>query len=153
MLAAQYTPQNNSSLLFNIVNTIDDPYYSGLRARVPNFAKINTKSNGTISEKKTSFFGKKESKSKDKEKDLKDKELVLPKQRPSFAQMPHPASFSTLYQLHQMQNGMPGTVSKKGNFQRHKSQPEPYTMWHAKSYESGIGKMIENFTCLCKFEF
>jgi len=122
----------------------DDPYYSGLRARVPNFAKANTKSNGTISDKKTSFFGKKESKSKDKEKDLKDKEVVMPKQRPSFAQMPHPASFSTLYQLHQMQNGMLGTVSKRGNFQRHKSQPEPYSMWHAKSYESGIDAELES---------
>lgn len=134
------TWQNNSSLFFNLLNTSDDPYYSGLRARVPNFAKVNTKTNGTINDKKTSFFGKKEGKSKDKEKDLKDKEVVLPKQRPSYAQMPHPASFSTLYQLHQMQNGMLGTVSRKANYQRHKSQPESYNMWHAKSYESGIGK-------------
>ena len=117
-----------------------------MRARVPNFVKMNTKNNGTMNEKKTSFFGKKENKSKDKEKDLKDKEIVLPKQRPSFVQMPHPASFSTLYQLHQMQNGTLGTVSKRGNFQRHKSQPEPYTsssIWHAKSFESGIGMNVK----------
>lgn len=119
----------------------DDPYYCGLRARVPNFAKQNGKTNGTISEKKTSFFGKKDNKSKEKEKDVKEKETVQPKQRPSTVQMPHPASFSTLYQLHQMQNGTMGTVSKRATYQRHNSQPEPYSMWHAKSYESGIGKV------------
>lgn len=117
----------------------DDPYYCGLRARVPNFGKMNNKNNGTINEKKTSFFGKKDFKTKDKEKDYKEKDFVLPKQRSSFVQMPHPASFSTLYQLHQMQNGILDTASKRGNFQRHKSQPDQYNMWHAKSYESGIG--------------
>jgi hypothetical protein len=108
-----------------------------------------------VTEKKMSFFGsKKDSKSKEKEKEkelkeLKEKELreketkesVSPKQRPSFSQMPHPASFSTLYQLHQIQNGMMGTMSRKGNFQRHNSQPDAYNMWHAKSYESGIGEL------------
>lgn len=118
--------------------TIDDPYYSGMRARVPNFAKISTKPNGAIPEKKTSFFGKKEIKAKEKVLAEKGK-LVVPKQRPSIVQMPHPASFSTLYQLHQMQNGMLGTVSKKDNFRRQLSQPESYSMWHTKSYESGIG--------------
>lgn len=92
-----------------------------------------------VNEKKTSFFGKKDNKSsKEKEKETKDKEsMSVAKQRPSFAQLPHPASFSTLYQLHQVQNA---TMSKKGNFQRHNSQPDAsYNMWHAKSYESGIG--------------
>lgn len=130
----------------------DDPYYCGMRARVPNFAKANAsiKINETINEKKTSFFGKKESKPKEKEKDS-----TAPKQRLSYAQMPHPASFSTLYQLHQMQNGMLGTVSKRGSqggsFQRHNSQPEPYAMWHAKSFESGIGKN-RNFKSKKPFE-
>lgn len=122
-----------------------------MRARVPNFgAKANAKTNGTINEKKMSFFGKKENKSKDKEKEKEKepKEAVTPytppKQRPSYAQMPHPASFSTLYQLHQMQNGVMDTINRKGTFQRHNSQPVAvhphYNMWHAKSYESGIGK-------------
>jgi hypothetical protein len=124
---------------------------------VPNFvAKANTKTNGTVTEKKMSFFGKKDSKSKDKEKEKeKEKEpkeaVTPPKQRPSYAQMPHPASFSTLYQLHQMQNGMMDTMSRRGTFQRHNSQPVPvhphYNMWHAKSYESGIGKLL-NFKLL-----
>lgn len=131
-----------------------------MKARVPNFAKVNgninnsnSKVNGTLNEsKKISFFGKKDSskskekeKEKEKEKDVKDtkevkdRESTSPKQRPSVAHMPHPASFSTLYQLHQMQNGvLNGTVKHNGNIHRHNSQPEPY-IWHAKSYESGIG--------------
>lgn len=101
-----------------------------------------------------SLFSKKDNKSKEKEKDLKDKEPVPPKQRLSFAQMPHPASFSTLYQLHQMQNGMLGTISKKGNFHRHNSQPEPHNMWHTKSYESGIGKLrIVYCNCFDNLDF
>ena len=152
-----------------LLKSPDDPYYCGLKARVPNFAKgngINSSNasskdsktvNGTISEKKTSFFGiKKDTKSKDKEKEKekekepkekekekepKEKESGSPKQRPSVAHMPHPASFSTLYQLHQMQNGVVnGTLKHNGVYNRHYSQPEPY-MWHAKSYESGIGKI------------
>lgn len=124
---------------------------------MPNFvakaAKATAKTNGTVSEKKMSFFGKKDSKSKDKEKEKeKEKEtkesVTPPKQRPSYAQMPHPASFSTLYQLHQMQNGMMDTMSRRGTFQRHNSQPVPvhphYNMWHAKSYESGIGKKLNS---------
>lgn len=77
----------------------------------------------------------------EKEKDVvKDKESSSPKQRPSIAQMPHPASFSTLYQLHQMQNGMLNGTVKHGAYLRHHSQPEPY-MWHAKSFDNGIGKI------------
>lgn len=85
-----------------------------------------------MSDKKSSFLNK--------NGDNKSKEKDYSKQRPSFAQLPHPASFSTLYQLHQIQNGMlHGTISKQGAFHRHNSQHEPY-MWHAKSFESGIGK-------------
>ncbi|CAO1407305.1 unnamed protein product [Diamesa serratosioi] len=116
----------------------DDPYYCGMRARVPNFGKVNVKSNGTLGEKKPSIFSKVASKLKDKD--------PASKQRPSVAQLPHPASFSTLYQLHQMQNGTinhPNHNSKNGIFQRHNSQPEPY-IWHAKSYESGIDTEYES---------
>lgn len=114
-----------------------------MRARVPNFAKSG-KPKFTNNEKRTGFFSKKEIKIKDieKERDFKDREALPPKQRPSFAQLPHPASFSTLYQLHQMQSGVLGTVSKRGNFQRQNSQPEPYSIWHSKSFESGIGKDV-----------
>jgi hypothetical protein len=130
-----------------------------MKARVPNFAKANGKA--TVNEKKSSgfFSSKKDSKSKEKdkekekdvkdkekEKDAKDKESSSPKQRsPPVAHMPHPASFSTLYQLHQMQNGMlTGTMKHNGIFHRHNSQPEPF-MWHAKSYESGIGNDSHDF--------
>lgn len=130
------------------------------------------KSNGTISESKkssvSSFFSSKNkdgSKSKEKEKDkekekvekekekdvVKDKEASSPKQRPSVAQLPHPASFSTLYQLHQMQNGMlNGTMKHNGIFQRHNSQPEPY-MWHAKSYDNGLGKALKLRICFVNY--
>lgn len=115
-----------------LFNFPDDPYYCGLRARVPNFAKTKLKPNENLSDKKSSFLNK--------NGDNKSKEKDYSKQRPSFAQLPHPASFSTLYQLHQIQNGMlHGTISKQGAFHRHNSQHEPY-MWHAKSFESGIGK-------------
>lgn len=128
---------------------LDDPYYCGMKARVPNFVKQNGKiTNGTVVEKK-GFFSKSDKKPKEVEKEekkdstgnSKGKETLTPRQRPSVVKMPHPASFSTLYQLHQMQNGMLGTVSKRTTFQRNNSQPEPhYPMWAAKSYESGIGE-------------
>lgn len=124
-----------------------------MRARVPNFVKEQQNgkiANGTVVEKK-GFFSKSDKKPKEVEKERekdssssgnsKGKETLTPRQRPSVVKMPHPASFSTLYQLHQMQNGMLGTVSKRTTFQRQNSQPEPhYPMWAAKSYESGIGK-------------
>lgn len=112
-----------------------------MRARVPNFGKVNVKSNGTLGEKKPSIFSKVANKLKDKD--------PASKQRPSVVHLPHPASFSTLYQLHQMQNGTINHNSKNnGIFQRHNSQPEPY-IWHAKSYESGIGKFfLSNFDSL-----
>lgn len=105
---------------------------------MPNFARKNAKA--SVVEKKQGFLGKSDRKSKE------EKDYVTGKQRPSQVQMPHPASFSTLYQLHQMQNGGKGPVNKREEFQRQSSQPEnsmqgnPYYMWHAKSYESGISE-------------
>lgn len=130
----------------------DDPYYCGMRARVPNFAKMNG-NNATSStvDRKSGFFSKKQPKETiEKEKDPKSKESVTPKQRQSTVQMPHPASFSTLYQLHQMQNGAMGTISKKGTFQRHNSQPSDYSMCHAKSFESGIGELVREMSLKSK---
>lgn len=109
---------------------------------MPNFAKMNGNASSSSAEKKGGFFTKIDRKPKEiveKEKELKTRDSVTPKHRQSTVQMPHPASFSTLYQLHQMQNGLVGTISKKGTFQRQNSQPQ-YNMWHAKSYESGIGE-------------
>lgn len=148
---------------------LDDPYYCGFKAKtiftkaVKTASKDNSsntssssKSTVTINESKkssvSSFFSssknKDGSKSKEKEKVekvekdvvVKEKESTPPKQRPSYAQMPHPASFSTLYQLHQMQNGLlNGTIKNQQRIFRHHSQPDPY-MHHAKSYDNGIGK-------------
>lgn len=130
-------------LIQPLLSHSDDPYYCGLRARVPNFAKMNGNAISSSSEKKGGFFSKIDRKPKEiveKEKEPKSRDSVTPKHRQSTVQMPHPASFSTLYQLHQTQNGLVGTISKKGTFQRHNSQPE-YSMWHAKSFESGIGEL------------
>lgn len=131
----------------------------------------SSKSTVTINESKkssvSSFFSssknKDGSKSKDKDKEKEKekekekvekevvKELTPPKQRPSYAQMPHPASFSTLYQLHQMQNGLlNGTIKNQQRIFRHHSQPDPY-MHHAKSYDNGIGK--KNLTISLKLNF
>lgn len=113
-----------------------------MSARVPNFVKQNGKT--PSKEKKSGFLSKldKKSKESDKEKELTEKEAMQMKQQ-RYVQMPHPASFSTLYQLHQMQTTQ-NTVSKKGNFSRHNSQPEQFNMWHTKSYESGISKKFLN---------
>lgn len=124
-------------MLFNS----DDPYYCGMRARVPNFAKQGLK---PMKDKKGIFSSKfdKKAKETDRDRDVQESSALKQQRRPSVAQMPHPASFSTLYQLHQMQNGTFDANSKKSNFQRHNSHPEHFNMWQAKSYESGISKDI-----------
>lgn len=118
----------------------DDPYYCGMRARVPNFAKQGLK---PMKDKKGIFSSKFDKKAKEPEREVQESSAFKQQRRPSVAQMPHPASFSTLYQLHQMQNGIFDPNSKKANFQRHNSHPEHFNMWQAKSYESGISKCID----------
>lgn len=71
----------------NLKTFTDDPYYCGLRARVPNFV----------------------SKSKAKE--------PVPYKRYSISQQQHPQPPPLMHQHHMHQN----------------------PMWHARSYESGIG--------------
>lgn len=81
----------------------DDPYYCGLRARVPNFVKT----------------------SKGRGKDSTSKRI-------SIAQLHHPASLASIHQLHQ-------------NHPAHMLSPhQQQMMFHARSYESGIG-MYRNF--------
>ncbi len=54
-----------------------------------------------------------------------------------------------------MQNGMlNGTVKQNGIFQRHHSHPEQPYMWHAKSYDNGLGKSdFKIFDYLMKSSF
>lgn len=99
----------------------DDPYYCGMRARVPNFGKSSKK------DKKEKE--KEKDKEKEKEKD-KQKQMTLSK-RP--VQLSHPASFTSLYQLHQMQNH---TLSKQYHFNMLHQQPQ----FQFRSFESGIGE-------------
>lgn len=82
----------------------DDPYYSGLRARVPNFVKSSSKSN-------------------------KEKDSITAK-RMSIAHMQHPASLQSLHQIHQIHPHQQLMAAH----QHHQQM-----MWHARSYESGIG--------------
>uniref|UniRef100_A0A1B0EX59 Uncharacterized protein n=1 Tax=Lutzomyia longipalpis TaxID=7200 RepID=A0A1B0EX59_LUTLO len=93
----------------------DDPYYCGLRARVPNFVKTSKAPpakhhNGhSVHEKET------------------------PK-RMSLAHLQHPASLQSLHQLHQM-HPHPHLMSA------HQQQ----MMWHARSFESGIdSELVES---------
>lgn len=77
----------------------DDPYYCGLRARVPNFVKTS-KGRGRDS---------------------------TVSKRLSIAQLQHPASIASIHQLHQ-------------NHPSHMmSAHQQQMMFHARSYESGIG--------------
>lgn len=83
--------------------TLEDPYYCGLRARVPNFAKSSKKSS----------------------KDLGKR-----------SGLSHPASMSSLHQLRPGQN-----IQTENRIQTERNP----ALWHARSYESGIGKMINQY--------
>lgn len=98
-------------MLFNT----DDPYYCGLRARVPNFVKAN-KANRIV-DNNSNYIS-----SKDLNKLMKEKELK------------RVAPASAMTSFHQMRGN--------GNlYPHHLPSNQPYSMWHAKSYESGIGKI------------
>jgi hypothetical protein len=143
--------KNFSLSLFHLPRAItDDPYYCGMRARVPNFGKAtingNNNNNKIInSNNKMNNGSSKSSNNKSssnrivdnnsnyissnnlsrlmKEKEHKKMSVVAPMS--TFPQM-H-ANGRDLYHHQQQQQPMP--------------QPQHYSMWHAKSYESGIGEI------------
>lgn len=89
-------------MIDQIETVTDDPYYCGLRARVPNFVKT----------------------SKGRGKDAT--------KRLSIAQLHHPASLASIHQLHH-------------NHPAHMLSPhQQQMMFHARSYESGIGMYNRN---------
>jgi hypothetical protein len=98
-------------MLFNA----DDPYYCGLRARVPNFVKAN-KANRIV-DNNSNYIS-----SKDLNKLMKEKEQK------------RVAPASAMSNFHQMRGN--GSL-----YPHHLPANQPYSMWHAKSYESGIGKI------------
>ncbi|GAB0088481.1 hypothetical protein DMENIID0001_029120 [Sergentomyia squamirostris] len=89
----------------------DDPYYCGLRARVPNFVKTS-----------------KAPPTKHHSNGLSVHEKETPK-RMSLAHLQHPTSLQSLHQLHQMH-------PHQHLMAAHQQQQ---MMWHARSFESGIG--------------
>ncbi|XP_031623535.1 uncharacterized protein LOC116340913 isoform X2 [Contarinia nasturtii] len=94
----------------------DDPYYCGLRARVPNFVKSSKN---------------------------KGKESLSPMKRISVSNLQHPsaASLASLHQLHQMH---PQHLYG-GSHHAHSAQYPHHMMLHTRSFESGIDSdMIES---------
>lgn len=89
---------------------IDDPYYCGLRARVPNFAKSSSKP-------------------------TKLKDSLVPKRLPppGTSNLQHPASMMGLHQLHKAHSQPHYMMSAHHHHQHH-------MMMHSRSFESGIGK-------------
>jgi hypothetical protein len=93
----------------------DDPYYCGLRARVPNFVQKSKAANK--SEKPDSQISAK---------------------RISVSHLQHPASFPSLQQLHQQQ--VHPHQQLMAAHQHHQQM-----MWHARSFESGIdSELVES---------
>lgn len=89
----------------------DDPYYCGLRARVPNFVKSSKN---------------------------KAKESLSPMKRISVSNLQHPAaSLASLHQLHQMH---PQHLYG-GSHHGHSAQYPHHMMLHTRSFESGIGNI------------
>lgn len=92
-------------------NFPDDPYYCGLRARVPNFVKS--------------------SKSKAKENGVQSKRI-------SVSNLQHPAaSLVSLHQLHQTHPHHQHLYAGSHHSQHH---PSHHMMLHTRSFESGIGE-------------
>lgn len=98
----------------------DDPYYCGLRARVPNFVKSSkskeNNNNSNVANNNSSSNGK-------------DNSAVAISKRLSVAHLQHPSSLQSLHQLHQMHPHH----NLMAAHQHHQQ-----LMWHARSYESGI---------------
>lgn len=98
---------------FILVPLDPDPYYCGLRARVPNFVKS----------------------SKNKSKD----NGMSPMKRISVSNLQHPAaSLASLHQLHQMH---PQNLYG-GSHHAYSAQYPHHMMLHTRSFESGIGKFL-----------
>lgn len=104
------TPHPLNFYLYFFVFVAEDPYYCGLRARVPNFAKSNKKNN---------------------------------KDNVKRSGLSHPASMSSLHQLRQ------GACNQGNRVNSERNQ----SLWHARSFESGIGKRNKSLFCSIKLIF
>ncbi|XP_055603003.1 uncharacterized protein LOC129751492 [Uranotaenia lowii] len=102
----------------------DDPYYCGLRARVPNFVKTSSKS------KENNNNSNVANNNNNSSRDVpvgNGKDAIA--KRMSIAHLQHPSSLQSLHQLHQMHPHH----NLMAAHQHHQQ-----LMWHARSYESGI---------------
>jgi hypothetical protein len=110
-------------------HTPDDPYYCGLRARVPNF--VSKATNGRASravDNNSNYITNNNLNKIVKDKEHKKMSAVV-------------APLSTFHQKH-------GNNNNRDLYLPHQPQLPPahhqqhYNMWHAKSYESGIGEIF-----------
>lgn len=123
------------NIIYRVFNLSDDPYYCGLRARVPNFVK-NQKPSGRSGKESTvvppppGVTGKRMSVAKMQQHPAAmaavQHNQLPPPHHPHHAQMlHHSASYQAIHPLYQQQ--------------LQAQQQQQHMMYHAKSYESGIG--------------
>lgn len=127
-----------NNLNFHNFSFKDDPYYCGLRARVPNFAKekIRRASKATEATEETYV-------SSNRNYSRLPREPVM--KRRSIANLDrHQPTFSSLYQLNQINDPRSSLYQRlhHHSYNIPQSQPRQPSMWHARSYESGIGKFF-----------
>lgn len=109
----------------------DDPYYSGLRARVPNFSKERARRASRANE--DTYV------SNSRNLNRQPRESV-PKRR-SIANLDrHQPTFSSLYQLNQINDPRSSLYQRLHHHSYNIPPSQPRSLWHARSYESGIGK-------------
>lgn len=117
-----------------------------MRARVPNFVKANGKMSNSVDINAAYISG-------NNLKALRENEQQQSSKRMSLAHLAHPASLSSLHQLHQMHNNNsnyhqtdfkgPGFSQNHYHSQHNMMQSQQMSreyLWHARSYESGIGE-------------
>jgi hypothetical protein len=119
----------------------DDPYYCGLRARVPNFAKekVTRKTSRANEEIYVSSGGGGGGRNPGRT----PRDPVINKRR-SIAHLDrHQPTFSSLYQLNQINDPRSSLYQRLHHHSYNMMSPgmRQYGMWHARSYESGIGEL------------
>lgn len=123
----------NFSYIF-FFSLLDDPYYCGLRARVPNFAKERAR--------KVSRANEEIYVSGNRNLNRLPRDPMM--KRRSIAHMDrHQPTFSSLYQLNQINDPRSSLYQRLHHHAYNQMSPSHprQSMWHARSYESGIGKL------------
>lgn len=121
----------------------DDPYYCGLRARVPNFVKERTRRSSRANE--ATYASSSGNLSRVPREVIHKQPSISHRDR-------HQPTFSSLYQLNQINDPRTNLYQRLHHHSYNLSPTYTHarqSMWHARSYESGIGKFktIVHFTC------